>query len=227
MCSSDLISAIAMVYPVVTQLLTKDYIPNADFTMIWIFGGVILFLYICRLLLRYFVQYQGHVMGVKMQGQMRTDMFRHLEKLPYSYYDEHETGKIMSRMTNDLQDVSELAHHGPENFFISGMMIVATFAYLMYLNVYLTLIIFCVVPMAVLISVVLKKSMSSAFMESRKSVAIINGNLQNSISGIRDTLDQIQSFRRKWLRFPKSKCLPMVGMQCKGLKSLPKFAAAG
>lgn len=187
MLASFMISAIAMVYPVVTQLLTKDYIPNADFTMIWIFGGVILFLYICRLLLRYFVQYHGHVMGVKMQGQMRTDMFRHLEKLPYSYYDEHETGKIMSRMTNDLQDVSELAHHGPENFFISGMMIVATFAYLMYLNVYLTLIIFCVVPMAVLISVVLKKSMSSAFMESRKSVAIINGNLQNSISGIRVT----------------------------------------
>lgn len=76
--------------------------------------------------LKYFVQYYGHVIGVKMQAQMRKDMFTHLEKLPYSYYDEHETGKIMSRMTNDLQNVSELAHHGPENFFICGVMIIGS-----------------------------------------------------------------------------------------------------
>ena len=187
MLASFFVSAIGLIYPIVTQKMINTYIPNQDFVMIAILGGVVLVLYIIRMFLRYFVQYKGHVMGTLMQGQMRSDMFKHLEKLPYTYYDEHETGKIMSRMTNDLMDVSELAHHGPENFFISGMTIIATFIYLMILNVYLTLIIFCVVPFVFLVAKLLRKNMATAFMESRKSVAIINANLQNSISGIRVT----------------------------------------
>ena len=113
MLASFFVSAIGLIYPIVTQKMINTYIPNQDFVMIAILGGVVLVLYIIRMFLRYFVQYKGHVMGTLMQGQMRSDMFKHLEKLPYTYYDEHETGKIMSRMTNDLMDVSELAHHGP------------------------------------------------------------------------------------------------------------------
>ena len=94
------------------------------------------------MLLNYFIQYQGHMMGVKMQAQMRRDMFEHLEKLPYKFYDDHETGKIMSRMTNDLMDISELAHHGPENLIISGIAILISFIYLATINLTLTLIIF-------------------------------------------------------------------------------------
>ena len=127
--------------------------------------------------LRFFIQYYGHVIGVKMQAQMRNDLFNKLQKLPYKYYDNHETGKIMSRMTNDLMDVSELAHHGPENLFICGIMVIGSFIYLLTINVYLTLIVFACVPVLVAISLVLRKRMTSAFMESRKSIAVINAML--------------------------------------------------
>ena len=135
---------------------------------------VLFVLYIIRMVLRFFVQYYGHVIGVKMQAQMRRDLFVKLQKLPYSYYDNHETGKIMSRMTNDLMDVSELAHHGPENFFICGVMVIGSFIYLCTINVMLTLIVFACVPLLVLVAVIMRKRMREAFTESRKSIATIN-----------------------------------------------------
>ena len=159
MMASFMISAIALVYPIMTRFMIRDYIPNQDFNKIIISSVILLVLYVIRMLLRFFVQYKGHVMGTKMQAEMRKDMFAHLEKLPYSYYDMHETGRIMARMTNDLQDVSELAHHGPENFFIAGFMVIATFIYLMTLNVYLTLIIFAIVPFVFVITMRLRRNM--------------------------------------------------------------------
>ena len=137
--------------------------------------------------LRYFVQYYGHVIGVKMQADMRREMFTKLEKLPFSYYDEHETGKIMSRMTNDLMDVSELAHHGPENFFICGISLILSLTYLFYLNWIFALVILGCVPLLVIITLIVRKRMRDAFMETRKNVAEINGALESSISGIRVT----------------------------------------
>ena len=126
-------------------------------------------------------------MGVKMQAQMRSDMFNHLEKLPYSFYDNHETGKIMSRMTNDLMDISELAHHGPENLIITSITIITSFIYLARINFALTLIIFACIPLLLLVSLYMRRKMRIAFMESRVSVAKINAALESSISGIRVT----------------------------------------
>lgn len=187
MLASLLISLIAMCYPILTRKVFSTYVPEKDINMIIIFATILVDLYIIRMFLKYSVQYYGHVIGVKMQAQMRKDMFTHLEKLPYSYYDEHETGKIMSRMTNDLQNVSELAHHGPENFFICGVMIIGSFAYLLTINWILALIIFACVPFMVAISLFTRKRMRNAFTETRKSIAGINASLESSISGIRIT----------------------------------------
>lgn len=187
MLASFLISLIGMCYPVITREMLNNFIPNKQVNMIVIFGIGLFVLYFIRMLLRYFVQYYGHVIGVKMQAAMRSDMFKKLQTLPFSYYDEHETGKIMSRMTNDLQDVSELAHHGPENIFISGVMIIGSFIYLCTINWILTVIIFACIPFLLIISTALRKRMNQAFMESRKSVAVINASLESSISGIRVT----------------------------------------
>lgn len=187
MLASLMISLIGMCYPILTRKVFNDYVPNKNTQMIIIFGVSLLGLYFVRMLLRYFVQYYGHVIGVKMQAKMRSDMFAHLEKLPYSYYDEHETGKIMSRMTNDLQNVSELAHHGPENFFICGIMVVGSFIYLLTINWILSLVIFACVPILVVISLIMRKRMRDAFSENRKNVAQINVSLESSISGIRVT----------------------------------------
>ena len=187
MLASLCVSLIGIVYPIVTRNMLNDLIPNKKYQLIIVFGLTLLALYGVKMLLNFFIQYIGHVMGVRMQAQMRSDMFNHLEKLPYSFYDNHETGKIMSRMTNDLMDISELAHHGPENLIISSISIIASFIYLSTIDIWLTLIIFVAVPFLVLIAAVLRKKMRDAFTRSRQSVAQINASLESSISGIRVT----------------------------------------
>ncbi|MGN1234934.1 MAG: ABC transporter ATP-binding protein [Christensenellaceae bacterium] len=182
-----LVSMIGIVYPIVTRTMLNDLIPNRKYEWIILAGLGVFALYFIRKLLNYFIQYKGHVMGVRMQAQMRSDLFRHLETLPYSFFDNHETGKIMSRMTNDLMDVSELAHHGPENVIISSITILTAFCYLASIHVWLTLIIFIVVPFLVLVAWYLRKKMNEAFMKSRQAVARINASLESSISGIRVT----------------------------------------
>ena len=187
MLASLLVALVGIVYPIITREMLNDLIPNKQYRMIIIAGIGLLILYIIRMLLNFFIQYYGHVMGVRMQAQMRSDMFRHLERLPYSFYDNHETGKIMSRMTNDLMDISELAHHGPENLLISSISVIVSFVYLSTINIWLTLIIFACVPFLILIAAFLRKRMRNAFMESRVSTAQINASLESSISGIRVT----------------------------------------
>ena len=187
MLASLLVALVGIVYPIITREMLNELIPNKQYRMI-VFAGIgLLLLYVVRMLLNFFIQYYGHVMGVRMQAQMRSDMFRHLEKLPYSFYDNHETGKIMSRMTNDLMDISELAHHGPENLLISSISVIVSFVYLSTINIWLTLIIFACVPFLILIAATLRKRMRNAFMESRISTAQINASLESSISGIRVT----------------------------------------
>ena len=187
MLASLLVALVGIVYPIITREMLNELIPNKQYRMI-VFAGIgLLLLYVVRMLLNFFIQYYGHVMGVRMQAQMRSDMFRHLEKLPYSFYDNHETGKIMSRMTNDLMDISELAHHGPENLLISSISVIVSFVYLSTINIWLTLIIFACVPFLILIAATLRKRMRNAFMESRVSTAQINASLESSISGIRVT----------------------------------------
>ncbi len=187
MLASFFVSMIGITYPIVTRHMLNDLIPNQKYMLILSFGLALLLLYFIRMLLNYYIQYQGHMMGVKMQAQMRSEMFAHLQTLPYSFYDNHETGKIMSRLTNDLMQVSELAHHGPENLIISSISIVASFIFLASINIWLTLIIFVCVPLLILISAMLRKRMHDAFMRSRQSIARINAALENSISGIRVT----------------------------------------
>ena len=193
MIASLFVSIIGLCYPIITKQMLNVWIGDEEKgiearpDLIIIFGCVILILYVLRYLLRFFVQYQGHMVGVEMQAQMRRDMFDKLQKLPFKYYDNHETGKIMSRMTNDLMDVSELAHHGPENIIICSVMIVGSFIYLCTINWMLTLIIFTCVPILFFISYNLRKRMNIAFMESRKSIAKINASIESSITGIRVT----------------------------------------
>ena len=182
-----LVAVIGVVYPIITRTMLNTLIPEKQYTMILVYGLTLLGLYFLKMCLNYFIQYEGHMMGVHMQAQMRSDMFAHLEALPYSFYDTHETGKIMTRMTNDLFEVSELAHHGPENIIISVLSIVIAFVYLSTINVPLTLIIFACVPFLLVISWSLRKKMRRAFRDTRTAVAEINASLESSISGIRVT----------------------------------------
>lgn len=187
MGASLLISVIGMVYPIVTNKMLNVYIPQKMYSTIVISGLIVLALYVLRMGLRYFVQYYGHIIGVKMQSSMRKDLFSHLQKLPFSFYDNNETGKIMTRITSDLFEVCELAHHGPENLLISSVMIVLSFIYLISIDWILTLIIFLCVPILIVVTFYCRKAMKSAFDERRKSNAIINAAVESSITGIRVT----------------------------------------
>lgn len=224
MLASLFISLIGMCYPILTNTILETIVPsdsilnNDKIKFILIFGLALLGCYFIRMLLRYFVQYYGHVIGVKMQADMRRDMFKKLQKLPFSYYDEHETGKIMSRMTNDLMEVSELAHHGPENLFICGITVILSFIYLLTLNWIFTLVIFACVPFLIIISIVMRKKMRNAFTETRKSVAQINGALESSITGIRVTKaftnseKELEKFEDGNINYVKSKSVAYKAM---------------
>jgi len=187
MLAALLISVIGMVYPIVTRKMLNDYIPNRMYATIVVAGLIVLTLYVVRMLLRYFVQYYGHIIGVRMQSQMRLDLFTHLEKLPFRFYDNHETGRIMTRITSDLFEVCELAHHGPENLLISSVMILLSFGYLCSIDLILTLIIFICVPILVVVTLHFRKAMRQAFDDRRKSNGTINAAVESSITGIRVT----------------------------------------
>ncbi len=187
MLASFLVATIGIFYPVVTRNMLNDLIPNQKWKEIIFFGSMLLLLYLIRMLLMFFIQYKGHIMGVRMQAQMRSDLFSHLEKLPFSYFDANETGKIMSRMTSDLQEITELAHHGPENIIICSISIIVSFSYLTTIDWRLSLIIFLCVPLLILISIITRAKMRKAFKQRREDMAKINGALQSSIAGIRVT----------------------------------------
>lgn len=185
LCAAFMISACELVYPVITRNMLNDYIPNQQLRMLVIAGLVLLGIYFIKMLLTWFVDYYGHLVGVYMQADMRKEVFMHLQKLPFTYYDEHETGTIMSRIINDLMDISELAHHGPEDLFLSVILMVGSFIYLCTINVELTLIIFAFIPLLIFFAIKMRKKMSAAFTESRVKIGEVNANLSNSISGIR------------------------------------------
>lgn len=187
MLASLLISLSAMVYPIITRNMLNDFIPNSKYDLIIKFGIILLVIYIIRALLKYFVQFYGHVMGVRIQSDMRKELFGKIQRLPYSYFDNHETGAIMSNLTNDIFEISELAHHGPENVIMCTLMIILSFIYLATINLNLTLIIFASVPFLFFISMNLRKKIREASRKSKIAMSGINASISSSISGIRVT----------------------------------------
>ena len=188
--SCDLIAAFLvalcdLIYPIITREMMNDYIPDGNVRAVVICGIILTVFYVVRLAFYYFINYYGHLVGVYMQADMRRDLFSHYQKLPFSYFDKHETGELLSRLTNDLMDVCELAHHGPEDLFISIVTLVASFIYLCTINWQMTIVIFAFIPVLLLFSIKLRRNMSRAFMESRKKIGYINAVAENSISGIR------------------------------------------
>ena len=133
------------------------------------------------------MQYYGHIVGVRMQADMRRDVFTHLQKLPSTYFNNNKSGTIMSRILNDLMEISELAHHGPEDLLTSGMMLIGSFIILLKINVPLTLIIFSLIPIIIWFSLAQRKKMNNAFKDTRVKIGEVNATLENSIAGMRVT----------------------------------------
>ena len=175
----------SLIYPMMTRVLINETIPNKEIKVIGIFAIILMLLYLIKAGCCYFMQYFGHLVGVGMQADMRRDMFNHLEELPNSYFDNNRTGDLMSRMINDLMEISELAHHGPEDLFISIVMFLGSFIILSTINIPLTILVFAFVPFIVIFTLKKRKKMNDFFMETRVHTTNINSTLENSIAGIR------------------------------------------
>lgn len=180
-----MMAAIDLVFPQLTQRTLDQFIPNGQMRTLLIMLIIMAALYTLRMVFNYIVDYWGHVVGTRMEYDMRKEIFSHLQTLSFSYFDKVRTGKIMSRIISDLRDITELAHHGPEDVFISIVTLIGAFILLMMTNVYLTLIVFSFIPVMLIYGIKKRKKMAVAFRTVRKKIANVNADLENSISGIR------------------------------------------
>lgn len=175
-------------YPILTKDVLRMYTENAaDATLsfLFIWAAVLAIIYLIKCVLIYVIDYWGHSLGVRIQGDMRSRMFKKLQRLPFSYFDENKTGAIMSRLINDLFEISELAHHGPEDLFIALVTILGAFVALCFVNIWLTLILFVFIPLIVLFAVLSRKGMLKAFEKMRVEQSEINSEVESAISGMR------------------------------------------
>ncbi|MCP2238981.1 ABC transporter ATP-binding protein [Thermoanaerobacterium thermosaccharolyticum] len=193
------ISASDLVFPMVTRNVINNVIPNKDFSLIYRFAILLAIMYFGRMILEYIVGYYGHVLGVNIEYDMRKDAFAHLQKLSMNYYDNTKTGYIMSRVVNDLNEIAEVAHHGPEDLFLSIIRIIGTFILLLTIDVRLTLVVFTIIPFMFLYMYVYNNKFEIIWKNVRETQAQMNATLEESITGIR----VVKSFVRE--RFEKLK----------------------
>ena len=173
--------------PLIVRNMINEYVPSRSWDMMVRWSIALLVIYLIKFGLNLVITYWGHVFGVRVQADMRRDIFRHIEQLPISYFDDHKTGSLMSRITNDLQEVSEMAHHGPENLFMSCVMLGVSACMLGRINGKLTLIVYGCLPFAILFMILIRKGQMEAFARNRKEIAAINGETETSIAGVRIT----------------------------------------
>lgn len=182
------LSGIDLLFPsLVKYLMEEVYLmpPTEMLRIVLITGAALLFLYLVRYFCQYYITAWGHIMGARMEADMRRDIFDHLQKMSYSFYDNANTGKLMSRVTNDLFDISELAHHGPEDLFISVAKILGAVAIMLTMNVKLTLIILALTIIIVGFTAFYNVKMRAVFARNREKIALINARIQDSLAGIR------------------------------------------
>ena len=185
MICAFLVAVCNLFFPFVTGNIISVYIPDKRLDLVLVWCGVLLFVYVFKAFLAYVIQYWGHVMGVRIQGDMRKDFFHHIELLPFSYFDNNKTGAIMSRIVNDLFEISELAHHGPEDLFLSAITLVGALVLIALINPWLALIVAAIVPFMCWFAVVERRKQKAAFKRMREETGEINAEAESAISGIR------------------------------------------
>ena len=178
-------SVLDLAFPALVAMVIDDAIPQKNLQLLTVISLLILALYILRAILNYIVNYWGHVLGTRMESDMRSDLFNHIQKLSFRYFDNTKTGHIMSRLVNDLSEISEFAHHGPEDLFIATVSLLGSLIIMFTINWKLTLIIFMLVPFMLAFTISKNARMRKIFKEARIKLADINAQVEDSISGIR------------------------------------------
>ena len=210
-----LAAGISLVYPMIVRYITNNVITGTNISesvptiikLIFVMLGLLMLEYISN----FFISYKGHIMGAKMEYDMRNDIFEHYQKLSFNFFDNQKTGQLMTRITNDLFDITELCHHGPEDIVISIIKFVGAFVILIQINLPLTMIVFAFLPLMFFFALKMRKKMSMAFQRNRERVAEINSQIEDNISGIRvvksfaNEPSEIEKFNQGNSRFVESK----------------------
>ena len=188
-----MISLIDLAYPQILRTMTKTVFAGKSSAILQVLlpiGVAMLIMYIVQALCKYYVSYQGHMMGANMERDMRQQLFDHYEKLSFSYYDQNNSGQMMSKLVSDLFDISEMANHGPENLLISLIKIIGSFVFLFVINRWLAIPLLVLVFFMILFSYSQNRRMQATFMDNRQKIGDINSSLQDTLAGIR----VVQSF---------------------------------
>ncbi|MQR94679.1 ABC transporter ATP-binding protein [Fictibacillus phosphorivorans] len=209
-----IVSGITLVLPLLVRYITKDVLEGdlsvALHKVYWI-GGIMFALVVIQNLGTYFVDYKGHVVGARMESDIRGELFQHLQKLSFSFYDKEKTGQLMSRVTNDLFLLAELYHHGPEDYVKYFVRFVGAFVILFFINVPLTLAVFLFLPIIGFLSLYFNKKENEALRRNKERIADINAQLEDTLSGIRVVKSfaneqvEIRKFNKQNIRFLKSR----------------------
>jgi len=180
-----LMAGMDLVFPFVVSRLVDTVIPARNLKLLLWAGAGLLLVFILRAVLQYTVEYWGHVLGVRIEYDMRRDLFEHIQQLSFAYFDNTKTGHLMSRLVNDLNEISELAHHGPEDLFIATITLVGALVIMLTIYWPLALLVFILIPLMILFAVSRNRQMRAAFKDMRLKIADINAQIEDSIAGIR------------------------------------------
>ena len=198
------ISLVDLAFPQILRTMTKTLFtetPEKILHALLPVGIVLLIVYLVQMGCKYYVSYQGHMMGARMERDMRQQLFEHYEKLSFSYYDQNNSGQMMSKLVSDLFDISEFAHHGPENLFISLIKIIGSFVFLFLINWRLAIPLLVLVVFMLFFSYGQNRKMQETFMDNRRKIGDVNASLQDTLAGIR----VVQSFANETVECEKFK----------------------
>lgn len=180
-----LICIVDLLFPMVSREAMQNLLPNRLFTAFFLVMAALALAYVLKGVFYFIVTYWGHLLGVRMEADIRRDLFSHMQDLSFSFYDKNRTGQLMSRVTGDLFEITELAHHGPEDLFISSVTILGAFCIMLTIQWQLALMVFAVIPIFILFTALTRKKMMKASIEVKAKLAGINGEVESSISGMR------------------------------------------
>ena len=195
-------AAVTLVIPLIVRYITNEVVyfeGNEVMKTITMLGGLMIFLVLVEYVCNYFIAFYGHMMGAKMEANMRSDIFGHYQKLTFAFYDNQKVGALLSRITSDLFDITELLHHGPEDIVISIIKLLGSFIILININVKLTIVAFVFVPIMVVFAGYYNRKMKVAFKRNRARIADINSQIEDSLSGIR----VVKSFANEHIELKK------------------------
>ena len=180
-----LIAVVDLAFPLITRTALYDLLPNDLYRTFFVIIGALVLCYLVRSVLQFIVAYYGHTFGIRVEADIRADLFRHFQKLGFDFYDRNRTGQLMSRLTTDLFEVTELAHHGPEDLLTSGLTILGALVVMAFIQWRLALVVGLMIPVFLVVVMLTRRSMSTASKNVKVKVGAINTEIESSLSGIR------------------------------------------